>query len=210
MQFHSCTCVGHLAEGNYNITSRGFPEDEEPLKQFLLDTEDDSVAEQVHVDDQNGHHMEEDDVEVIETRSDVEVVEPRSDVEVVATAAQTGHQRRRISAATKQDKKEEKEAKKAKKSSNVEGMMERYLELRTKQVEQEAVLLERENQPIQATTDFSITRCIAVLNKMEVTCVEKVKAYSAFKSAENREIFLSSYEVDEESALMWLRSEIAP
>ncbi|KAK3126629.1 hypothetical protein QOZ80_7AG0559560 [Eleusine coracana subsp. coracana] len=147
--------------------------------------------------------MEEDHVEVVETRSGSV---PR---EKEANDQHTGQQRR-VSAATKHDKKEEKETKKAKKSSNVEEMMERYLELRAKQVEQESVLLATENPTGQGGTDFSIKRCISVLNRMEVTRVEKIKAYSVFKSVDNRQIFLSSYEEDEESALMWQQAEMAP
>ncbi|KAF8662621.1 hypothetical protein HU200_056222 [Digitaria exilis] len=44
---------------------------------------------------------------------------------------------------------------------------------------------------------------------MQVTSAEKVKAYSIFKCPENREIFLSSYEEDKDSALLWLRSEMS-
>ncbi|TVU27150.1 hypothetical protein EJB05_29733, partial [Eragrostis curvula] len=73
--------------------------------------------------------------------------------------------------------------------------------------ENEAAMLARENQPTQAT-DFSITRCIKVLNTMEVTKEEKVKAFSVFTNVDNREIFLSSAEGDEETALLWLMSQI--
>jgi hypothetical protein len=48
-----------------------------------------------------------------------------------------------------------------------------------------------------------------VLNSMDVTKEEKVKAYGVFKNAANREIFLCSSEGDQESALLWLRNEMA-
>jgi hypothetical protein len=48
-----------------------------------------------------------------------------------------------------------------------------------------------------------------VLRSMEVTKEEKAKAYSVFKTQVNRELFLCAYEDDPESALIWLRSEMA-
>ncbi|EEE64244.1 hypothetical protein OsJ_19077 [Oryza sativa Japonica Group] len=109
--------------------------------------------------------------------------------------------------------KEEKEPKRQKKSVGVEGLMERYLDMRTKQTEDEAVQLAREKEAHLARekeiNDFSIKRCISVLNSMDVTKAKKVKAYTVFKNAENREIFVSACDEDPESALSWLRSEMA-
>jgi hypothetical protein len=99
-----------------------------------------------------------------------------------------------------------------------------YLEMRTKQAEAEAAdrakemeERERETREREArekdaaqTSDFSIRRCISVLNTMEVTKEEKAKAYAIFiKRKENREAFICACEVDQESALIWLRSEMA-
>ncbi|BAH94479.1 Os09g0292400 [Oryza sativa Japonica Group] len=117
--------------------------------------------------------------------------------------------------------KEEKEPKRQNKSVGVEGLMERYLDMRTKQTEDEAAQLAREKEAQLArekeahlarekeSNDFSIKRCISVLNSMDVTKAEKVKAYTVFKNAENREIFVSACDEDPESALSWLRSEMA-
>jgi hypothetical protein len=57
--------------------------------------------------------------------------------------------------------------------------------------------------------DFSIKNCITVLNTLEVTKEEKIKAYKVFKDSDNRHIFLSAYNDDREVALMWLRDEMA-
>ncbi|KAF2920221.1 hypothetical protein DAI22_08g194111 [Oryza sativa Japonica Group] len=115
----------------------------------------------------------------------------------------------------------EKEPKRQNKSVGVEGLMERYLDMRTKQTEDEAAQLAREKEAQLArekeahlarekeSNDFSIKRCISVLNSMDVTKAEKVKAYTVFKNAENREIFVSACDEDPESALSWLRSEMA-
>ncbi|PVH37310.1 hypothetical protein PAHAL_6G285300 [Panicum hallii] len=120
--------------------------------------------------------------------------------------------------------KQEKELKRPRKNENIVGMMGAYLEMRTKQAEAEAAdrakemeERERETREREArekdaaqASDFSIRRCISVLNIMEVTKEEKAKAYAIFiKSKENREAFICACEVDQESALIWLRSEMA-
>lgn len=90
-------------------------------------------------------------------------------------------------------------------------MMGRYLEMRSKQVEYESVR-EKEAREMEVTQsdDFSIKRCISVMNTIEVTKLEKAKAYSIFaKSKENRETFICACEADQESALIWLRNEIS-
>nr|TKW10288.1 hypothetical protein SEVIR_6G152900v2 [Setaria viridis] len=58
--------------------------------------------------------------------------------------------------------------------------------------------------------EYSIKRCISIINTMEMTKQEKAKAYAVFtKSKENRETFICASEEDEESALIWLRNEMA-
>ena len=100
-------------------------------------------------------------------------------------------------------KRHQKEAKKPRKSAD--GMvvaMEKYLEMKTKQVEEERA----ESRKVE---DFSITRCIGVLKTMEgVTRDDKIKAFEVFKIAENREIFINAASDDEVTALMWLHSQI--
>ncbi|RCV13639.1 hypothetical protein SETIT_2G361600v2 [Setaria italica] len=103
-------------------------------------------------------------------------------------------------------------------------MMERFLEIRTKQAEDEAKQLARENEAREKESrkkeardkeaakgdEFSIKRCISVINTMEVTKQEKTKAYAIFtKSKENRETFICASEQDQESALIWIRNEMA-
>jgi hypothetical protein len=116
-----------------------------------------------------------------------------------------GQQRR---AAMESKNTEEKEAKRPKKSGNIEGLMERYLKMRTKQVEDEDAQVAKIKEAAQGT-DFSIKRCVSVLNSMEVTKVEKAKAYAVFKNQDNREIFLSACSEDPESAIIWLRNEMS-
>ncbi|CAO2165634.1 unnamed protein product [Urochloa humidicola] len=85
-------------------------------------------------------------------------------------------------------------------------MEEREREARERQArEREA----RQREDAQAY-DFSIKRCFSVLNTLEVAKEEKTKAYAILiKSKENREAFICACELDQESALIWLRSEMA-
>ena len=86
--------------------------------------------------------------------------------------------------------------------------MERYIEMKSKESEEEITQLAREKECSQAA-DYSIKKCVSMLGTMDVTKEEKVKTYSVFKIPENREIFLSACEDDLECALCWLRSEMA-
>lgn len=116
-------------------------------------------------------------------------------------------------------KKPEKEGQRPRKSAKIEAMMERFLEMRTKQAEDEAQQLARENETREKEArdkeaakgdEYSIKRCISIINTMEVTKQEKAKAYAIFtKSKENKETFICASEEDEESALIWLRNEMA-
>jgi len=89
--------------------------------------------------------------------------------------------------------------------------MERYLDMRTKQAKDERereAQLAREREASHSN-DFSIKRCISVLNTMEVAKDEKAKAYSVFKDPDNTQIFMSVCDDYPESALIWLRNEMA-
>jgi uncharacterized protein Smg (DUF494 family) len=86
--------------------------------------------------------------------------------------------------------------------------MESYLDIRSKQAEDEATQLEREREA-RGGDHFSIKNCIVLLNTLEITKEEKARAYKVFKDPVNRHIFLSACNNDREAALMWLRAEIA-
>jgi hypothetical protein len=101
-------------------------------------------------------------------------------------------------------------------------MMEQFLALRTKQAQDEASQLARENEAREKEArdkearekqaegnDFSIKRCISIVNTMDVSKQEKAKAYAVFgKSKENRETFICASEEDQEAALIWLKNEM--
>lgn len=189
---------GHTAEGTYNFTST------EPLQHPIItqvesDQDDLGNTEIIFPDyeDTLAYQVQDDADATEDDNANVERLKEMLHRRVVAVPRN----------------KEEKEPKRQKKSVGVEGLMERYLDRRTKQTEDEAAQLAREKEAQLArekeSNDFSIKRCISVLNSMDVTKAEKVKAYTVFKNAENREIFVSACDEDPESALSWLRSEMA-
>ena len=101
---------------------------------------------------------------------------------------------------------QDKEAKRMKKDS-LEGLVGRYLDLKSKQVEDEVTQMAKGKEFAQGN-DFSIMRCISVLRSMNVIADEKIKAAEVFDIPNNRETFIS-FSVDEpETALLWLRRKI--
>ncbi|RCV16941.1 hypothetical protein SETIT_3G179000v2 [Setaria italica] len=101
-------------------------------------------------------------------------------------------------------KKPEKEGQRPRKSAKIEAMME---EMRTKQAEDEAKQLAKENEAREKETREKEARD---KEAAKVTKQEKVKAYAIFtKSKQNKETFICASEEDEESALIWLRNEMA-
>uniref|UniRef100_K3XQQ3 Uncharacterized protein n=1 Tax=Setaria italica TaxID=4555 RepID=K3XQQ3_SETIT len=83
----------------------------------------------------------------------------------------------------------EREPKRQKKATNLEGLMERYIGMRTEQAEDEIAQLARDRE--------------------EITKEEKAKSFKLFKDPDNRQIFLSACDDNPDFALLWLRSEIA-
>ncbi|XP_025822794.1 uncharacterized protein LOC112898733 isoform X1 [Panicum hallii] len=209
---------GHLAEGIYNVTSLETPQEEEPPEQLQHPEDepqgfDDNVVYEVN--DEGGDGTERNE-EGLQEMADTLSRDKKDD----APAIERSGQQRPAASRNKQ----EKELKRPRKNENIVGMMGAYLKMRTKQAEAEAAdrakemeERERETREREArekdaaqASDFSIRRCISVLNTMKVTKEEKAKAYAIFiKSKENREAFICACEVDQESALIWLRSEMA-
>jgi len=206
LQF-SCSCVGKLAEGTYNFTSTESLQELPPRQIHNIDEIQD-------LEEIEAYNVEDGDLTMQRTEDEDSILERTAAVlrteegeaarrTVAVLRAEEGEAARRAAAVHK-----EREPKKQKKNSKIEGMMERYLEMRSKQVEEETVELARAKEVAQVD-DFSIKKCISVLNSMDGTKEEKAKAYVVFKSQEDREIFLSACEEDQESALIWIRSEMA-
>uniref|UniRef100_J3M258 Uncharacterized protein n=1 Tax=Oryza brachyantha TaxID=4533 RepID=J3M258_ORYBR len=73
-------------------------------------------------------------------------------------------------------RRQEKEDKKTSKNSRVENMMDRYLEMRTKQHEEEAVAREKE---FSQAADYSVKKCVSMLSSMDVTKQREGKGFCA-------------------------------
>ncbi|KAJ1283932.1 hypothetical protein BS78_03G165200 [Paspalum vaginatum] len=93
------------------------------------------------------------------------------------------------------------------KRQNIEAIMEKYVDIKVKQIESETTQSVKEKEDAQAN-EFSIKRCITILNIMDVTKEKKVKAYSVFKNLDNRQIFLNASDEDPKSTIIWLRNEM--
>ncbi|KAM0849808.1 hypothetical protein ACQ4PT_053492 [Festuca glaucescens] len=102
---------------------------------------------------------------------------------------------------------QENEPKKPKKGATLEGALERYIDVKIQQVQDEAAVLAREKESVQAN-DYSIKRCISILTKTTLPPHEKVKASEVFQILANRETFIRFNEDDPELALLWLRGKV--
>ncbi|ONM20098.1 hypothetical protein ZEAMMB73_Zm00001d005074 [Zea mays] len=101
---------------------------------------------------------------------------------------------------------QDKEAERMKKDS-LEGLGGRYLNLKSKQVENEVTQMAKGKESAQGN-EFSILRCISILRAMDVTTDEKIKAAEVFDIPNNRETFIN-FSIDEpETALLWLRRKM--
>ncbi|XBJ11927.1 hypothetical protein VPH35_016540 [Triticum aestivum] len=182
---------GHIAEGNFNFTSTqvtqvsdGDPEVEREQTSFSFDL--DQYGDDLHIDGSR-------DAAPSDGPRDAAPSDGPRD------AAQTG-------APGGSNKKPVKEPKNKKRDDPMVEVKAQYVEIKWKQAEEESVLLAGSKN----AQEFSISKCIAVLHKMEsIRRDERAAAYKVFKSVENREIFLSSVAEDEDSAGVFLRSEMA-
>jgi hypothetical protein len=95
-----------------------------------------------------------------------------------------------------------KKVQKRQKEAEVAHMMEKYLEVRTKQVEVEVAEKSRAGSGVD---EYSIKQCISVISTMvELTSEEKAEAFDVFKDAQNREIFMNA---DSATRLIWIRKK---
>jgi hypothetical protein len=168
---------GQTAEGTYNFTST------EPSQQ-PTNTQVEQEGSSVEV-----IHIEETSVDV----------QGGGMQEANLQENLTGHEEAHPAVSTGPSTSTENEPKRRRNNGDVSAMMEKYIEMKTKQIE-------GEKADLRTVDEFSIKNCIARLNTMQVSQEEKVKALRVFKNAENRELFICA---DLETALLWLRSEMA-
>lgn len=190
----------HTTEGTYNFTSVAQP------SQIDEDFEDEREVEEVKESDDlemmNQVQHDEDDLQILDQ---MDVAHRKEDVnpseEVGRTMAGSG----------KMPQKKPKKEKRKNSGDVIAGALEKYIELKKRQVDDEATYLANEKADATKLHEFSITKCMDVLKKMEdVTRIEKIKAFNVFKDAANREIFINAADDDKDTAVMWLRSQMSP
>jgi hypothetical protein len=149
-----CYYVGHLAEGTWSCTSLEAPQEEE-LNEQLQDAEDGPQGFDLNV-----VHDVDDEVDDALNERNEDVLQGRANT--LSRDEESGQQRPAASR-----NKQEKELKKLRKSDNIENTMGRYIEMRSKQVEYESAR-EKEAREMEVTQsdDFSIKRCISVMNTL--------------------------------------------
>ncbi|KAG8095533.1 hypothetical protein GUJ93_ZPchr0012g19605 [Zizania palustris] len=184
---------GHTAEETYNFTSTQLPH--HPVMTQLDNTTDigDTEATFPDVEETFAYQVQDNVGARVDSLEEVENVESNEHM----VERSVGIRNNKV----------EKGPKRQKKGSNIEGLLEKYIDMRSKQAEDEAVELAKEKEAAQGN-DFSIKNCISVVNSMELTKEEKSRAYYVFKDVDNREIFLSACEGDRETALIWLKNEM--
>lgn len=182
---------GQTAEGLLNFTSL---QPTNTLDQSR-NTEDDIVT-QLGADDllmeNNQDDLNNDDPITASEQSKVEV------------SNQLNQRRQTVSTSRKPpEDKREKNPKRHKQNGNVADAMEKYIELRHKQAEEEMV---REKEATKQVDEFSIKKCIDVLSTMnELSPEENARAFSVFKDAQNREIFISA---NPTARILWLKLQM--
>ncbi|KAM0917825.1 hypothetical protein ACQ4PT_009249 [Festuca glaucescens] len=125
-------------------------------------------------------------------------------VEVTQTHARVAHveanQRNGAGPSTNKPRKRKRSPKMKPKTTGdaLVGVIDRFVNIKEKEVNNKAV------------QQFTISKCIAALRTLQgFDPSEKPKAFVVLKSVDNPEIFLSSVEDNDGSALTWLRSEMA-
>ncbi|WVZ54000.1 hypothetical protein U9M48_004875, partial [Paspalum notatum var. saurae] len=165
---------GHTADGSLNMTSLESTTSEPCVTQ---NGEDEYNPPYVSLDDDDDDG---DDDEVMST-----VKPPDQSGAATTSKRPTAANRAKEPAAVDGGKKVGKRQKK----EVVLDMIEKYLQLRIKQLEGEVA--EQARMAAEAD-DFSIEKCIGVVNTIEELCSEeKAEAFDVLKDAQNREIFMT-------------------
>ncbi|XP_071679347.1 uncharacterized protein [Lolium perenne] len=169
---------GHLAEGNYNFTST------EPTQHTQVEVNPGvGYVEATHSHHDNAETLVDDTQGGMQEASMMENFVGNGEAQPTVPAAP--------STST------ENEPKKRRSNGDIAAMMEKYIEIKMKQVE---------SKQIANMDEYSIKNCVARLNTMGLSREDKVKALKVFTDADNRELFLC---VDMDTALMWLQGEMA-
>ncbi|CAM0947740.1 unnamed protein product [Alopecurus aequalis] len=172
----------HTAEGSYNFTANA----EKFLKPEATDVESG--------DDDEGEMNKKDEDEDLQILDQAEVAQVQTNP---TTTRNGGPSTTRNGGPSTIKSKKPKKSPKRRGEDGIVGVMERFVNLKEKEANHEA------------TQDFSISKCIVALRTLEgFEAASKPKAFTVFKNAANREIFLSAINDNDGSALVWLHAEM--
>jgi hypothetical protein len=172
--------VGSIAEGNFNFTSTSAPS-----KEDVTEIESDEDESEREIETETTMAQNEDDLQIVDNPTQLEHEEVNGG--------------RPAGAATRN--KLPKKPKKSPKKRNADGIvqvMERLVKIKEKEANQEAA------------QTFSISRCMDAFKTLEgFSADEKILALEVFKVADNREIFVNLVADKDDTAVPWLRAQIA-
>ncbi|KAJ1295110.1 hypothetical protein BS78_01G198700 [Paspalum vaginatum] len=175
---------GHTAEGSMNLTSLEATPSDPSITQ---NADDGHIPPYVSLDD------EEDD--------EVSIVKPPDQSGVATTSTRAAASNRTKGSAALDG--ERKVGKRQKKEATLD-KVDKYLDMRAKQIEGEVAVQAR---AAAEADDFSIKKCISLVNTIgELSNEEKADAFDIFKDAQNREIFMTG---EPNARLIWLRKKMA-
>ena len=192
IQFHSATTfflhlsnssnlARHTAEGNLYITSTA--------QQFLKPDVTDIESDDDNDDDERAKKKQ---VDKDDGGPDIEMLD-KNQAEVEHAKIK---QKKVVGPSTNKPNKSKNNPKRSS-GDGLVGVMERFVQIKEKEANQEA------------TQDFSISKCIGALRTLEgFDLAQKPKAFKVFKSLENQEIFFASLDDKDGIALNWLHMEI--
>ncbi|WVZ91354.1 hypothetical protein U9M48_037541 [Paspalum notatum var. saurae] len=170
---------GHTAEGSMNFTSHEAAPSDPSITQ---NGDDGHIPPYVSLDD------EEDD--------EVSILKPPDQSDVATTSKRAAASNRTKGSVVLDG--ERKVGKRQKKEATLD-KVDKYLDLRAKQIEGEIVVQAR---AAAEADDFSIKKCISLVNTIEeLSGEEKADAFDIFKDAQNREIFMTG---EPNARLIWL------
>ncbi|KAE8782390.1 hypothetical protein D1007_44232 [Hordeum vulgare] len=185
---------GHTAEGAYNFTSIAQPSKID--KDFEYEREVEEVKESDDLEMMNQVQHDEDYLQILDQMNATHRKEDVNPSEEVG---------RIMDGSGKTPQKKPKKEKPKNNGDVIAGALEKYIELKKRQADDEAAYLSNEKAEATKLHDFSITKCMYVLRTMaDVTYIEKIKTFNFFKDAANREIFINPAHDDKDTVVVAL------
>jgi len=207
------SCSGHVAEGSLNFTSLE-PTTLEPARgtnvsgSEALELHDNNSAQFANLDDD----ASDDEVRILQ-QSEPRCVAAMGSNRPRPAATRSGKEPAATSSgkepAVSRSRKELNATNggvkvgKRQNQENITGMLKNYMEMKAKQIEEEAA---EKAKTVAEEADYSIKNCISIVNSIEeLSSEKKAEAFDVFKDAQNRQIFMTAEPV---ARLIWLRNKM--